>query len=72
LTLSLFFSENKSIVFSLFSHERQGEILCDLIFLLSGGRAMGAIIGIISACGLFFILVACCIVYYRRHLRQKG
>jgi hypothetical protein len=44
----------------------------DLIFLLSRGRAMGAIIGIISACGLFFILVACCIVYYRRHLRQKG
>jgi hypothetical protein len=42
------------------------------ILFFSGGRAIGAIIGIISACGLFFLLVACCIVYYRRHLRKKG
>jgi hypothetical protein len=43
-----------------------------LFFCLSGGRAIGAIIGIISGCGVFILLIACCIVYYRRHLRQKG
>ncbi|CAF0874430.1 unnamed protein product [Adineta steineri] len=39
---------------------------------ISGGRAIGAIIGIISACSLFVLLFACCIVYYRRYLTRKA
>ncbi|CAF4660437.1 unnamed protein product [Rotaria sp. Silwood1] len=39
--------------------------------MLCGGRAIGAIVGIISACSLFVLLVACCIVYFRRYLQRK-
>ncbi|CAF3368691.1 unnamed protein product [Rotaria sp. Silwood1] len=37
----------------------------------NGGRAIGAIVGIISACSLFVLLVACCLVYFRRYLQRK-
>lgn len=42
------------------------------MLFFSGGRTIGAIIGIISACSLFVLLIACCIVYYRRYLERKG
>ena len=33
---------------------------------------MGAIIGIISGCCLFLLLIVCGLVYYRRYRRRKG
>lgn len=43
-----------------------------IISFFSGGRAIGAIVGIISGSALFLLLIACCIVYYRRIVRRKG
>ncbi|CAF0963134.1 unnamed protein product [Rotaria sordida] len=40
-------------------------------FWESGGRAIGAIIGIISACSIFILFIFYCIVYIRRSLRRK-
>jgi hypothetical protein len=70
----------KNLLFSFFSHDynkkRQSFFFIDLIFFFlfcfSGGRAVGTIIGVISALSLFLVLVACCIVYYRRYLQRKG